>query len=181
MEAIGLLEFFSIGVGVESTDSALKSAEVELLLARPICPGRYISLFRGEVAAVRTAVEAGRKMGKESIADTLIIPNVHPSVFPAISGTTDVHRIKALGIIETFTVASCIEAADKTAKTATVQLVEIRLAIGMGGKSYLSVTGNVSAGESAISAGTQIVKDKGLLVSSIVIPSPREELGKSIL
>ncbi|MGB9826680.1 MAG: BMC domain-containing protein, partial [Desulfofundulus sp.] len=108
-------------------------------------------------------------------------PNVHPSVFPAITATSQVDELQALGIIETFTVASLIIAADASAKAAEVQLIEIRLAAGLGGKSYVTMTGDVAAVKSAVEAGTQRVASQGLLVDSVVIPSPSKLLKKAIL
>ena len=53
METIGFLELNSIAKGVEAADYILKAAEVELLFAKPVCPGKYNVLFCGEVYAPR--------------------------------------------------------------------------------------------------------------------------------
>ena len=50
-----------------------------------------------------------------------------------------VDEISALGILETYDAASIIEAADQAAKTAIVDLIELRIAKGMCGKSYIDV------------------------------------------
>ncbi|RKZ22691.1 propanediol utilization protein [bacterium] len=181
MEALGLLEFVSIAKGIEATDSALKAGRVELLLARPICPGKYIAVFSGEVAAVRTAIEAGKRTGEDTVIDELIIPNIHPSVLPAVSGISTVERLEALGIIETFSCASCVEAADAAAKAAEVKLIEVSLGLGIGGKSFVTLTGDVAAVRSSVDAGSGIPEEKGLLVRKVVIPSPREELTQFIV
>ena len=81
-------------------------------LARTICPGKYIVLASGEVADVKAAVDAGAARAKEALVDEFVIPNIHPDVFPAIEGTAVVEETEALGIVETFSVASLIEAAD---------------------------------------------------------------------
>jgi len=52
-------------------------------------------------------------------------------------GTSQVENVSALGILETYDAASIIVAADIAAKTAIVQLIELRIAKGMCGKSYL--------------------------------------------
>lgn len=181
MEALGLLEFISIAKGIEGTDSALKAGRVELLLARPICPGKYIAVFSGEVSAVRSAIEAGKDKGEDTVIDELIIPNVHPSVIPAVSGISIIDKLEALGIIETFSCATGIEAADAAAKASEIKLIEIRLGLGIGGKSFVTLTGEVSAVRSSVEAGSKIPEEKGLLVRRIVIPSPREELLRYIV
>jgi microcompartment protein CcmL/EutN len=179
--AIGLVEFNSIGVGIEAADGMLKVSEVELLVAKSICPGKYICLVRGDVAAVRSSVDRGLEVGKEAAIDWMVLPQVHPGVFPAISATSTVEKLGALGVVETFSVASSIEAADTAAKAAKISLIEVRLAVGLGGKSFITLTGDVSAVRAAVEAGAKPVIEKGLLVRKIVIPSPRREILDSLM
>lgn len=176
--AIGLVEFQSIAKGIEGADAMVKAGRVELVLARPICPGKYIALVEGDVAAVRAAVDAGIACGEEMIVDTFVIPNIHSLVLKGLYGQVEFERVDALGIIETFSVASLIEAADAAVKTADVRPLEIRLAVGVGGKSYVVVTGDVAAVESAVRAGADVAAQRGLLVKEVVIPGPASEIKK---
>ena len=84
--------------------------------------------------------------------DSFVIPNLHESVFPAIAGTSKVEELEALGIVESFSVASLIEGADAAVKAANVQLIEIRLAMALGGKAFVTMTGDVAAVQSAVEA-----------------------------
>ncbi len=179
--SIGLIELSSIAAGFQVCDAMLKAADVELVLSRTICSGKYMVLVRGDVAGVESAVQAGCQTGDFSVIDTFVIPNVHEDIFPAISGTTNVGQLEALGIIESFSVASLIEGADAMAKAANVQLVEVRLAMALGGKAFASVTGSVSAVRSAVEAGAQAIGRKGLLVNKVVIPQPRPELLREMI
>jgi microcompartment protein CcmL/EutN len=154
----------------------LKAADVELVLARSICSGKYMVMVRGEVGAVEAAVSAGVSEARFSIVDSFVIPNLHESVIPALSGATKVETLEALGILESFSVAALIEGADAAVKAANVELIEIRLAMALGGKAFVTLTGNVAAVQAAIDAGAQIVGQKGMLVNKVVIPSPRPEL-----
>lgn len=181
MQSIGLVEFNSIARGIEAADTMLKTAMVELLAANPICPGKYMAMVGGDVAAVESAVNAGVKTGGQAVVDQFILANVHPSVFPAITATSAVEVVQALGIIETFTVASLIFAADACAKAAEVELIEIRLGSGIGGKSFVTLTGDVAAVKAAVDAGSAGVISKGLLADKVVIPSPSQQLKKAIL
>lgn len=174
--SIGLIELSSIAAGFQVTDAMLKAAEVELILSRTICSGKYMVLVRGEVAAVQSSVDAGAIAGNFSVIDTFVIPNVHESIFPAIAGTTKVEVLEALGIIEAFSVASLIEGADAAVKAANVKLIEIRLAMALGGKAFATLTGEVAAVQSAVDAGAYVISKKGLLVNKVVIPQPRHEL-----
>lgn len=181
IQAIGLVEFNSIGVGIEAADAMLKVSHVALLMAKTVCPGKYICLVKGSVAAVQSCVDRGIEIGQEAAIDHLFIPRVHESIFPAISATSKIMEPGALGVIETFSIASAVEAADFAAKAAKVQLIEVRLAVGLGGKSFVTLTGEISAVRSAVEAGTRPVAEKGLLVHKVVIPSPREELFHSMM
>ena len=179
--AIGLLEFISIAKGIESADAAIKASRVDLLIARPICPGKYIFVISGEVAAVRNSIDAGKKVGENTVVDELVIPNVHPQIIPAISAIGFVSGLKALGIVETFTCATAIEGADLAAKAAEIDLIELRLAMGIGGKSYFTLTGEVAAVKSSVDAGSRPAIEKGALVRRVVIPSPAETMSRFIL
>jgi len=170
--ALGIVETSSIARGYFACDAMLKEAEIELVLARTICPGKYMVLVRGETAAVSASVRAGEDAADEAVVDTFVIPNVHDSIFPALNAVQPVGVVDALGIIETFSVASLIEAADAAVKAATVALIELRLAMAIGGKSFCTLTGEVAAVTAAVDAGAYIASRKGLLVSKIVIPHP---------
>ena len=113
--------------------------------------------------------------------DTFIIPNVHDDLFPALSGISHVTQLESLGILEAFSVASLIEGADAMAKAARVQLIEVRLAMALGGKAFATITGSVSSVRSALEAGAQAVARKGLLVNKVLIPNPRPELLREMI
>lgn len=174
--SLGLIELSSIAAGFQVCDAMLKAAGVELMLARTICSGKYMILVRGDVAAVEASVAAGSNAGDFSVIDTFVIPNIEESVFPAISGLSKPETFEALGIVESFSVASLIEAADAMVKAANVALVEVRLAMAMGGKAFASVTGTVADVTAAVDAGSHVIGQKGLLVNRVVIPNPRPEL-----
>jgi microcompartment protein CcmL/EutN len=174
--SIGLIELTSIASGYLSCDAMLKAADVEVMLSRSICSGKYMVMVRGDVAAVQAAVAAGISGARFSVIDSFVIPNLHEAVFPAISGASKVEALEALGIVESFSVASLIEGADAAVKTANVQLIEIRLAMALGGKAFVTMTGDVAAVQSAVDAAAQVVGQKGMLVNKVVIPHPRPEL-----
>jgi microcompartment protein CcmL/EutN len=175
-DSIGLVELTSIASGYQTADAMLKSASVDLLLSRSICSGKYMVMVRGDVSGVQTAVASGVQAARFSVIDSFVIPNLHEAVFPAIAGSSKVEVLEALGILESFSVASLIEGADAAVKAANVALIEIRLAMALGGKAFVTLTGNVAAVQSAIEAGAQVVGQKGMLVNKVVIPSPRPEL-----
>ncbi|MDZ7763522.1 MAG: BMC domain-containing protein [Melioribacteraceae bacterium] len=176
MNSLGLIEMTSIAAGMQAADIMLKTSEVELVLSRTICSGKYMVLIGGDVAEVQAAVDAAAEQIDFAVIDTFVIPHVHPDIFPALSGHTNATELEALGIIESFSVASLIEGADAAVKAASVRLIEIRLAMALGGKAFCTITGEVAAVRSAVDSGAQVIADKGLLVNKVVIPQPRKEL-----
>ena len=98
----------------------------------------------------------------------MVIPNVHESVFPALgqSITLAPEEAGALGVIETFSGASVIAAADAAAKAARITLLRIHVAMALGGKGLCLMTGSVAAE----------ARQRGLLVCETVIPRPSREL-----
>ncbi len=179
--AVGLIELSSIAAGYAVCDAMLKASDVELVLSRTICSGKYLVLVRGNVADVDAAVEAGRSTGDFSIIDAGVIANVHEDLFPAISGTSNVTELEAIGVLEAFSVGSMIEGADAMAKAANVRLVEVRLAMALGGKAFTTVTGSVAAVRAAIDAGANAIARKGMLVNKVIIPQPRPELLRDMI
>jgi microcompartment protein CcmL/EutN len=179
--SLGLLELNSIARGVEAGDAMLKAAEVTLLKAGSVCPGKYTVVISGEVAAVKAAMDAGRALARDCLVDDLTIASLEPQVIPAIAGCAQTRGVQALGVMEFYSIAASVVGADAAAKAADVRLLEVRLGLGIGGKSYVSLSGEVAAVQAAVDAGIAEAKAKGLLVSTCVIPSPREEIFDSML
>lgn len=180
-KAIGLVEFKTVSSGVFAADTMVKTADVDVIQAETVCPGKYFVLIEGDLSAVRAAVDAAKNTNSEHLIDTFVLGNPHESLFPAIYGATTVENPKALGIIETYSVASAIVAADIAAKTAIVDLIELRLARGMCGKSYLMLTGEVSAVQAAIDKAKNDVGEEGMFLDSTVIAGPDQKLWRTIL
>ena len=181
MRAIGMVEFNSIARGIFVADQMVKISDVEIATAAPTCPGKYIAIVYGDVAAVEASVKIGERMAEEFFVDSLLIPNVDAGVFPAITGATMPQRIQAVGIIESFSLATMIVCADAVLKTAEVEAIELRLGNGLGGKSYFTFTGDVAAVKAGNDAGVAIAQEHGLLVNAEVIPSPSELLIPTLL
>lgn len=180
-ETIGFLELNSIAKGVEAADIVLKTAEVELIFSRAGCPGKYYILFTGEVAAVKASLEAGAAVGGSYTVDSCVIPRVHPQVIQAINLAASPEGVNAIGVMEFFSVTASIYAADAAVKAADVELIDVRLGTGIGGKSFVVLTGEVAAVREAIECGIHTENAEGMEVSHVVIPNPRREIFESLL
>ncbi|MCJ7543198.1 MAG: BMC domain-containing protein [Phycisphaerae bacterium] len=177
-KAIGAVELSSIGVGYQVQDEMLKAASVCLLVARTICSGKYFIVVGGSVSDVQSSVSSALQVAGEALIDHLVIPNVHESVFPALgqSVVLAAGQAQALGVIESFSGTSIVAAADAAATAGKVTLFRIHVAMALGGKGFCLLTGSLADVRAAVQAGAEEVRQRGLLVSQIVIPQPSPEL-----
>ena len=180
-KAIGMIEYMTVSIGIDATDTMLKTAEVELIEAQVVCPGKYIALIKGDLSAVRAAVDSAKAKCGEKLIDSFVLGNPHEDIFAALYATAEIQNPEALGVFETYTAASIIVAADVAAKTADVKLVELRVARGMCGKSYMTLTGDVASVSAAIESARGKIGTDGMYLDSKVIPRPSEKLWKTIL
>lgn len=179
--AIGMVEYTTVSTGIQAADTLVKTAAVEIIEAQVVCPGKYIVIISGELSAVRASIDAAKVQYGEKLVDSFVLGNVHEGVFPAIYATVDVENPRAMGVVETFSGASAIVAADAAAKTANVTLVELRLCRGMCGKSYLIMTGEVAAVQAAVDNAKAASGDKGMLLDYSITPNPDPKLWEKIL
>jgi microcompartment protein CcmL/EutN len=179
--SIGLIELSSIAAGFEVADTMLKAGNVELILSRSICSGKYMVLIGGETAGVESAVAAGCDTANGCLIDHFVIANVHKEVFAALGRSQIPELTGALGLLESFNVATLLEAADAAAKAAAVTLLEIRLAMALGGKAFCTMTGDVGSVQAAVAAGRKVIADKGLLVNAVVISRPHPDVYREVV
>jgi len=179
--AIAAVETGSIAQGAVVGDAMVKTAEVEILEASVLSPGRYWVVIGGGVAEVRAAHARGVEVAADTLLDQLLIPQVHPMVLAAARGTVPRgDGDDALGVIETLTASSAIVAADFAAKAARVTLRDLRLANGIGGKGVLYLTGEVGEVEAAVAAGREEAQRRGLLARAVVIPRLHAQMKERI-
>lgn len=176
--SIGAVEFSSIGVGYQAEDEMLKTASVELLIARTICSGKYLVIVGGSVSDVEASIRAGLNRAEEAVIDQLVLANAHDSLFAALGQSVVLKAadVGALGIVETFSGTSVLAAADAAAKAARITVFRIHVAMALGGKGLLLMTGSVADVRAGVAAAVEPVRRRGLLVSEVVIPRPSREL-----
>lgn len=180
MNTIGFLELSSIAKGIESADAMLKAAQVELAFARAVCPGKFNVMVTGEVAAVSAAVEAGQRAAADSVVDSVVIARLHEQVIPAMYQCVPPTDCGAVGVMEFFSITAAVYAADAAVKAADVTLLDVRLGTGIGGKSFVVLTGEVAAVSEAVRCGAAKGGEAGQMVEAVVIPSPRPEIFEAL-
>ena len=180
-KSIGMIELSSVAAGFQVADTMLKAGNVRLYLSRSICSGKYMVLIAGDASAVESAVAAGAEAANGCLIDRFVIASIHPDVITALGRTSVVPPDGALGVIESFNVATLLQAADAAAKRAPVQLLEIRLAMALGGKAFVTMTGDVASVQDAVAVGRKIIADAGMLVNAVVISRPHPDVYREIV
>lgn len=179
--AIGMVELKTVSTGIKAADTIVKTAQVQLIQSQCVCPGKYIILFTGEISAVQASIAAVEKNYESGLIDKFLLGNPHESILKALTCTTEIEDVEALGVIETFTGASTIVAADYAAKHAEVDLIEIHVARGMAGKSYLLLTGSVAAVTQSVEGACKHIENDGTLLDYAIIPRPSRDFIKTLL
>ena len=157
----------------------VKTAQVDPLFFKTICPGKFVAAVTGDVAAVSASVNAGRETHADALVDWFIIPNIHRDVIGALAGAT--------GITERARSASSKPSPPPSwwrpmppSRLPTCSSLTSAWPLGLGGKGYALMTGDVAAVNAAVEAGSTAAAESGLLVSKVVIPSPAETVFEQI-
>lgn len=81
-DALGMIETRGFAAIVEASDAMVKAAQVELIGTEQIGGGFITAIVRGDVAAVKAAVDAGTRAAEKvgEIVSTHVIPRPHVSV-----------------------------------------------------------------------------------------------------
>ena len=178
-QALGMLETIGMVPALEACDKMLKAAEVDLL--------SYENVGSTLVTMFKAGAEAAEAIG------TLTATDVIPRPIRPIGDVVSIYdvdtqcdeellepgaiRTEALGMIETFGIVFCIEAADAMCKAADVEMIGFENTA----SGYISVLveGDVGACKTAVAAGIKAVEAIGHEVySSTVIARPHEGLKK---
>lgn len=178
--ALGLLEFDSIAVGIAAGDAMAKRAPIESIRAGTVQPGKYLVMIAGEVADVQESLDAGRRIGESALRDEIFLPQIDRSVVGAVGGARQPGRGRALGIVETRSVAAGIHAADAGVKGANVNVRELRLADGLGGKAFVLFGGDVSDVTAAVECAVQAIARGQQLVRQVVVAQLHDEMDQNL-
>ena len=175
--ALGLLELSSIARGVVVADAAVKRAEVELVGSRPVAGGKHLVVLAGGVEEIGEAMAAAREAAGEALVDQLTVSFLHPPIWALLG--PPVHPREwtdgpsgAAAIVETATVCAAVHAADAAGKEAPVALRDMRLAVGISGKAFFSMTGDLSDIEAAAAAARDAAGSRLLEIQVIASPAP---------
>ena len=82
LEALGMVETRGLVAAIEAADAMVKAANVQLIGTEKIGSGLVSVMVRGDVGAVKSAVEAGASMASKlgELVATHVIPRPHEDV-----------------------------------------------------------------------------------------------------
>lgn len=175
-KSIGVIELKCIPKGVEAADAALKSAGIEMVSAHPSCPGKYEIILTGSISNVTAAIDHVKERFEGYVIDSSVMGRIDEQVISALFSTNTARKEGSLGLIETYSAPSAIKAADIAVKTARVEIFDLRVSRGMGGKGIIMITGEVGDVSAAVAAADEYASSLGMLSGSSVIAAPHEEL-----
>lgn len=174
-DTLGAIELTSIARGYLVVDRMLKQAPVHLLDARAYCPGKFLIVITGDVAGVEEALGAGERAAERGLFGKLFIPNLSASIIPAINREPTPDPGETIGVIESFSAVSVIDAADAAAKAAEIRVESVNLLQGLGGKAFSVFSGELTDVTAAVEEGRSRVPGD-MIVETQVIPQISREL-----
>lgn len=153
LPALVALEVASIARGLSVVDALVKRAEVRVLAADPVTPGKYLIVFAGGEEEAQESLAAALEVAAGDAIDSFLLPHAHRGLVAGLRDLRVPPITGALGTLELRTVSQTLLAADAALKAAQVALVALRLAKGIGGRGYVTFTGALDAVEAALEAG----------------------------
>ena len=150
--AVAMVELSVVPAGLKALDGLVKEAEVTIIQAGTVQCGRYLILFGGAVEPTQRALAKAEKAAGGALLDSVLLPDAEPRIVPAIAearigwpATGD-----TLGVVQTATTPVLLQAVERGLKGALVELVELRVADGLGGQGLASFWGEVYDVEAAL-------------------------------
>ena len=201
-QSLGILETNGLGPTLAALDVMEKAGNVRLFQCELNDMGGVVSKIVGPMAAVETALAAGRdvaeRCGGQPVATTIPRPDdrawqgiespptYNPLIeqdvvfFPNYEAIASTKRVPsmakeqpfALGLIETQGFTAVFEAIDTACKTANVQVVG-KEKLG-GGYIAIIIKGDLSAVRAAVDAGKEKVEGLGKLIAAHVLARPSD-------
>lgn len=181
--ALAMLDVADIPPGLRALDALVKEAPVTVLGAGTIQCGRYLILYAGEVEPVRFAHRKACETLGASLLDEVLLPHAEPRLLPAVShgavrwpapGDT-------LGALQAGSSPTMLQAVDGALKGTEVDLVELRAADGLGGKSIAMLWGDTHDVEAAVALAHQaFARGRSEGCSSAVIRNADSEVGRAM-
>ncbi len=156
-----MLDLGDIPRGLYALDILAKEAEVDVLSAGTIQDGRYLILFGGQVEPVEFAFEKALDAAKHTLRDAILLPWAEERIAPAILDNTIRWPAPGdtVGVLQNDTSPTMLRAVDVALKGAMVDLVQLRVGDGLGGKAIATLWGETHDVEAALELAEGVATD----------------------
>lgn len=178
-----MLDIGDIPPGLRALDALAKEAEVSVVSAGTIQRGHYLILFGGEVEPVEMSLNRALALAGAAVEDAVLLPHAEERIVPSMM--RGLIRWPApgdtLGVVQTGSPPTMLAAVDAALKGAEVQLVELRVADGLGGKAIANLWGELVDVQAAIELATDaMARGKSQRCSTTIIPRADDAVVQAI-
>jgi microcompartment protein CcmL/EutN len=181
--ALAMLEIADLPAGFAALDALAKEAPVVVLAAGTLQGGHWLVAFAGDVEPVELSFARAVVRAGAALVDSVLLPHAEPRLVPALrdGAARFPHPGDALGVVQTASSPTLVRALDAALKGAQVELIELRIAEGLGGRGLGTLWGSQSDVEAAIDLATAaFARGLGGGCSTAVIPNADPEVGRAL-
>lgn len=181
--ALAMLEIADVPAGYAALDALAKEAPVRVIAAGTVQCGRWLVLFAGEVEPVEMSFARASAVSAHALHDAVLLPYAEPRILPAIDEArrTAPAGGDALGVISTSSSPTLLRAVDAALKGALVELIELRIAEGLGGRGLATLWGDQHDVQAAIDLATAaFARGRAEGCTSSIIANADHEVGLAL-
>lgn len=190
--ALSVLQLVSVPEGLRALDAIAKEAPVQVFGLGTVQPGHYLIAFGGQVEAVLRSFDRAVRATGPCIVDRVLLADAEPRVVPAFRDAALRWPAPgdALGVLSSPTIPALVGAVDAALKGAYVELVELRVGDGLGGRSIATVWGEIHDVDAAVEAAERATArhvekgmaaaGAGVAVTASVVPNADDEVRRAV-
>jgi microcompartment protein CcmL/EutN len=178
-----MVSFEEITLGLRALDALVKEASVKVISTGTIQPGHFLVLFGGEVEPVSLSHHKACLVGAQGLVDEVLLAHAEERILPAIvkSALRFPDFGDTLGTMQVTSAPTLLRAVDAALKGAMVDLIELRIGDGLGGKAIATLWGEVCDVEAALSLAQAAMRQgryDGAVTS--IIPNADGEVARAV-
>jgi microcompartment protein CcmL/EutN len=181
--ALAMLAISDIPAGLRALDGLAKEAPVELLATGTIQCGWYLIAFGGQVEPVQRSHARALELSGDTVVDQVLLAHIDERIVPTWreGKVRDLGTGDSLGVLQVASPPTMMRAVDAALKGAMVDLVELRLGDGLGGKAIATLWGATHDVEAAIALSQEaIARGRSDGASTVVIPNADAAVRQSL-
>lgn len=176
-KSLVLLEFKNISTGFLVFDEITKNFNVDIEVSKLLCPGRYMIICsgsQGEIESLRRHIVYLKEQEEYKYITERLVSGVDADLVKKLNKTIKFpERVRSLGMLEFSNTVQAIETADFIEDESPVEVLTIKIGIGMCNKGVVLFEGDTSAVKNTV-VKVQNLKIKELIAATN-INSPNED------